>query len=969
MAQAPGPSNIPRATLRLQFNKDFGFDRTAELIPYFAALGISHIYASPFLQARAGSSHGYDITDHAQFNPEVGDAASFDRMIEILHAHGMGLILDFVPNHMGIGGSDNGWWLDVLEWGQTSPFAPFFDINWLPAEIALRGKVLLPFLGDHYGNVLEKGELELKFDAAEGAFSVWYYSHRFPIAVRHYPQILKPVIDALGDEGRDLTKLIQGFRTIGTGSRSVARQAMVRREAQELKRQLATLVAGNQVLRAELDRTLDRLNGVPGRSETFTDLHALLEQQAYRVAFWRVAADEINYRRFFDINDLAGLRMERPELFELAHQLVFRLIAEGKLQGLRMDHIDGLYDPVGYCERLQERVAYLLHQNRVGGFSAPDAPALRLRHPLYLLVEKILARHEHLRDDWPVSGTTGYEFMNLVNGLTVESGGEAGLRDAYLRFVGREIEFDTVVVEAKRRVVTRNLVSELNVLSVELYRLAQQNWSTRDYTLTGIRNALIDVVAYFPVYRTYVTPSQVSEEDRRYIDWAISLARKSSELPDTSIYDFLAAALTTDLARDKRPGYRRADVYRTAMKFQQFTGPVTAKAVEDTAFYRYVLLISLNEVGGEPSRFGTSPAAFHHLNQERLRRHPFSLLATATHDHKRGEDARARINVLSEVPGEWGRRARRWAQLNRYKKREIDGRPAPGRNDEYLLYQTLVGAWPLDLDAADAAALGAFADRIVAYMIKAVREAKERSSWAAPNADYEAALERFVRGVLDAERSAGFLHDLADFRRRTDIVGAVNGLAQTLLKLTVPGVPDIYQGTDYWDFSLVDPDNRRPVDYAARRCSLADRSADAARMLADWRNGRIKQHVVARALDLRRRDPVLFGAGDYLPVDVVGDHAARIVAFVRRYGSAVALTVVPRLVTPLLDGADRPMPDPGGWGDTALLLSEEMVGKSLSDVMTDRKVRVPREARLRVADLLSDFPVALLSGRPEHPTS
>ncbi|HYG88910.1 MAG TPA: malto-oligosyltrehalose synthase [Azospirillum sp.] len=957
-----GAPAVPRATIRLQFSKDFTFDQATGLAPYFAALGVSHVYASPFLMARSGSTHGYDITDHARFNPEIGDEASFDRFVAALHEYGIGLILDFVPNHMGVGASDNPWWLDVLEWGPASPFAQFFDIDWEPVETRMHGKVLLPFLGDQYGAVLERGELQLKFDAERGAFSVWYWSHRFPVAVRNYPRLLKAAREALGGEGAALDALIAAFAGLGNAPKSVQRQATVHREAEELRAQLAATVAESPAIADAVERAVTAVNGTPGQPESFQELHRLLEEQHYRVAFWRVAADEINYRRFFDINDLAGLRIERPELFELAHRLVFRLIGEGKLQGIRLDHIDGLFDPVEYCERLQDRAAYLTLNV---GASALDPPGVRLKQPFYVVVEKILAHHETLREGWPVAGTTGYEFMVLVGGLFVDPAAEEPMTKTYHGFIRREVDFEKLVVETKRKVMLSSLSSELHVLASQIHRLAQESWNTRDFTFTGIRRALVDVAACLPVYRTYVTADRVDEADRKYLDWAVARARKMAGAADASVYAFLHGVLTTDLAREQegsgrgRHGYKPADVVAIAMKFQQFTGPVMAKSLEDTVFYRYFRLVALNEVGGEPSRWGTSLSAFHHVNHERLKRFPFNLLATATHDHKRGEDTRARICVLSEMPDLWEQRVRRWHRMNRFKKREIEGLAAPGRNDEYMLYQMLVGAWPLDLDWPSGAGLQDFCERICAYMTKAVREAKVRSSWTAPNADYEDALQRFVQGVLDPERSATFLAELMDLLETVAPVGALNGLSQTLLKLTAPGVPDIYQGTDFWDLSLVDPDNRRPVDYAARHKALTD-APPVERLIDGWRDGRVKQFVVARTLDLRKREAALFAAGEYRPVEAVGEHAERVVAFLRRAGDGFALVVAPRLTLPLMQGIAAPLPPAEAWGDTALMLPELPEGAAPVDVFTGRAADLPSDGRLPLADLLDRFPLALL---------
>jgi (1->4)-alpha-D-glucan 1-alpha-D-glucosylmutase len=644
--------------------------------------------------------------------------------------------------------------------------------------------------------------------------------------------------------------------------------------------------------------------------------------------------------------------MERGEAFEATHRLLLRLIAEGKLQGVRLDHIDGMYDPRGYCQRLLSRVGDVLAEGRGG--NAPNSDP-RAGEPIYLLVEKILARHENLREDLPVAGTTGYEFMNLVNGLFVDPAAERTLNATYHRFIDQEPEFEQIVLAAKQGILRYSLNSELHVLGHEFHRLAQESWTTRDFTLTGLREALADIITRFPVYRTYISEEGGQPEDRRDLDWAVSRARKETALVDHTVFDFLHAALSTDLVGTR--GFERAHVIATAMHFQQLTGPVMAKSLEDTAFYRYHRLISLNEVGGEPGNFGVSLSAFHHLMHQQQQRLPASMLATATHDHKRGEDVRVRIDVLSEVPLDWRRRVRRWARLNRFRVKEVDGRPVPGRNDEYLLYQTLVGSWPLGLGADDAAGLAAYAERIAAYMMKASREAKQRTSWAAPDADYESGLERFVRRILDPQDGRAFLADLLPFQAQIALVGALNGLAQTLLKLTAPGVPDTYQGCELWDLSLVDPDNRRPVDFELRRAMLAA-DADPAELLSSWQDGRVKQHVVARTLALRRAAPALF-AGDYTPLQTTGLHAERLVAFARRTDDATLIVIVPRLVAPLLDGVDIPLPPPAAWGDTRVALPD-LPGGRLHNPLSGKAIESDPEG-LTAAEALADLPVVLLT--------
>jgi (1->4)-alpha-D-glucan 1-alpha-D-glucosylmutase len=852
---------------------------------------------------------------------------------------------------MGVG-SDNPLWLDVLEWGQASAYAEFFDIDWEASARGPQGKILLPVLGDHYGRVLEAGELVLGVDAEAGSLHVGYFDNRFPIGVRHYPRLLQLAMERLGGSTADLTRLVESFASLAAGGASAARRTSRRRETAVHKEELAALLAADPATRAALDATVASINGTPGRPESFRRLHQLLDDQAYRLAFWRVASSDINYRRFFDINELAGLRMERPEVFEHTHRMLLRLIAEGKVQGVRLDHIDGLYDPAGYCRRLLNQAAAAI--SAAGGDAMPEP---RLGAPIYLLVEKILARHEHLREDLPVAGTTGYEFMALVGGVSVDPSAERSLTNTYQRFAGREIDYEEVVAEAKAHILGYSLDSELHVLADELYRLAQQSWSTRDYTLSGLRQALTEVIVRFPVYRTYITEEGPKPEDRRYLDWAVGHARKRSGLVDRSIFDFLRAALSTDLTQNR--DYQKRDVIATAMRFQQLTGPVMAKSVEDTAFYRYHRLICLNEVGGEPNQFGTSPAAFHHVMQQRQRRHPHTMLAIATHDHKRGPDVRARIAALSEMPAEWRRRVRRWATLNRFKRQEVDDQRVPGRNDEYLLYQTLVGAWPFEITAPDDPGLSDFAERIVGYMIKASREAKVRTSWTAPDTDYEAGLERFIRRVLDPQDSRVFLSDLLPFQAKVALIGAVNGLAQTLLELTAPGVPDTYQGAELWDPSLVDPDNRRPVDYDLRARFL-QQQAPVGSLLQGWQDGRIKQHLVARALALRRADPELFASGTYVPLAATGEHADRIVAFARQSGSAALIVAVPRLIAPMLDGCTIPLPPPEAWRDTELQILAELQGKSAADQLSGEHRELPTSGGLPIARLLGGFPIAAL---------
>ena len=901
-----------RATYRLQFHKGFTFRDATALVPYLARLGISHIYASPLMEARPGSTHGYDIVYHNRLNPETGTEGEFAALTAAVKAQGMGLILDIVPNHMAVGGADNAWWLDVLEWGELSAYAAYFDINWDPLREDLKGRVLLPVLGEQYGAVLERGEIVLRFEPSEGSFSAWYYNHRFPISPFNYAAILE-------HGGPVLARFTVDFAALRRLSAAKARN-----RAAELKRKLAAAITDPGIVPA-IAAALLAFAGRPGRPPSFRRLHRLLEAQAYRLASWRVAAEEINYRRFFNINDLAGLRIELPELFAATHRMVFAMIERGDIQGLRIDHIDGLFDPAAYCASLREEAG----------------------EPLYITVEKILARYERL-PEWPIAGSTGYDFANQALALFVDPDGELAMTQLYRRITGRGEDFDAVLYASKKRIMRINLASEINVLARRFHRLAVSDWRSRDFTFNGMLSALEEVIAAFPVYRTYVGPQGAGADDRRYIDWAIGLAKARWRPSDTTILDFIQDVLLADLL-----GHSRSeDVLRTAMQFQQVTGPVMAKAFEDTAFYRDFRLLALNEVGGDPRRFGMSAAAFHHLTQERARLWPRAMLTTATHDTKRGEDARLRIALLSEMPREWGRRVTHWLRLNRRHRAERDGEPVPDRNIEYLFYQMLVGAWPVALDPGDRAAVAELTERIAAAMIKSVREGKEQSSWSYPNLDYEAGLTRFVQGVLDASYANPFLADFADFIGLIARPAAIASLAQLVLKLTVPGVPDIYQGGELWDFSLVDPDNRRPVDFAQRRRLLDEISDMSGGELAGaWQDGREKLFITARLLGLRRNYLELFAAGDYQPVGIgEGRNADRLCAFTRRYRESALVVGVPRLTYDLF--RDR---EPADFGTTEIALPAPGPWRN---VFTGTKLtgRKPLPAN----ELFRDFPVAVL---------
>ncbi|HVI10658.1 MAG TPA: malto-oligosyltrehalose synthase [Candidatus Binatia bacterium] len=960
--------HIPRATYRLQLNRDFTFSQASEIVPYLSELGVSHCYLSPCLKARPGSMHGYDIVDHNSFNPEIGTAEDFDALVAALHAHGMGVIMDIVPNHMGVMGADNAWWLDVLENGEASIYASFFDIDWHPLKEELQSKVLIPVLSDHYGVVLENGDLKLTFDATRGEFSIFYQVHRFPVNPRQYPAILQhcvaTITEKLGEQNQDVLEfqsLITAFGHLPVRQEITPEQIAERNRDKEIhKRRLAELCARRPEIVACIESALRKMNGTPGDPSSFEDLHELVKAQAYRLANWRVAADDINYRRFFDTNDLAGICMENESVFEATHRLVLKLISEGKVNGLRLDHPDGLYNPAQYFERLKRGIAAAVGE---------PANEKECSEPGYVAIEKILLGQEKLPENWAICGTTGYEFANLVNGLFVDASALMRMERLYRSFTKETLDYRELAYRCRKLIMQVTLASELNVLANRLARIALSRRRTCDFTLNSLSDALTEIVAAFPVYRTYVSGEGVSHNDAQNIGMAIALAKWRSTAADTSIFDFIHEVLLTRIAEGQNPAYKDA-VTTFAMKFQQFTGPVMAKGVEDTAFYRYNRLLSLDEVGSDLRKFGVTPSEFHAANQERLQSWPHTMLATSTHDTKRSEDVRARIDVLSEIPGLWRLRVRDWHRFNSSHRTTVNERHAPSHNDEYALYQTLLGAWPLDLnEQSNKEAWESFSCRIEEYMLKVVREAKQHTSWVNRNAEYEDAVSSFVKAVLSPGPENRFLGDFIPLQRRVARMGVWNSLSQTLLKLTSPGVPDIYQGNEVWDLSLVDPDNRRPVDYGRRRqvldCVKGCRDgagASPAQMLETPEDGRLKMFVTWKALAVRRERADLFREGEYLPLTVRGTKAAHVVAFARKLGGQIALVAAPRLIGGLVFDGDLPPIGPQIWGDTHIVWNLNEGQRVYNSVLSGAPLTVTAE--IPVAQLLSDFPAALCLSTP-----
>ena len=979
----PCTSRRPASTYRLQLTKEFTFDRAAEVVPYLHALGVTDLYLSPILDAAPGSTHGYDVVDHGRVSRELGGDEGYARLCDAAARHGLGQLVDFVPNHMGVG-PQNTWWMEVLENGPSSRYAYFFDVDWRPVKTELENKVLVPILGDQYGVVLENGELRLRREG--GSFFITYYEHRFPVAPRQVPQVLAHRLEELREKLGPREPSVWELESICTSlvklaPRSEADPQKVAERAREkevAKHRLAALCDASLAVREHIDANVELFNGHVGDPRSFDLLDRLLDAQAYRLAFWRVAGEEINYRRFFDVNGLAAIKMEDERVFDEAHRLVLDLFRRGLVNGLRIDHPDGLYDPTAYFRRLQcsalleqalglaeARGARLepgqvaeLRQRIEAGLAEGELPP----RTLYVVAEKILSTRERMPESWAIDGTTGYEFLASVSGLFVARAAEESITEGYARFTGLREDYRDVAYRNKRLITSSSMASEINMLAHRLNRISETNRRTRDFTLNELRRALVEFVSNFPVYRTYVTPQgEVDQRDRQYVEATLQRARRRSPVTDPSIYDFLRDVLLLRYP-DALSAAERAEWLEFTLKLQQVTGPVAAKALEDTAFYTYDRLLSLNEVGGEPREFGTPVQAFHELNGTRRERWPGSLAATSTHDTKRSEDVRVRLAALSEVPREWRALTARWHRQNRQFKTDVEGEPAPDRNDEYLLYQTLVGSFPDPAPRAGTEEARCYLARVTAYAEKALREAKTHTSWTHIDTGYERAVTRFIEGVL---ASPEFMESFLPFARRVAAAGRLSSLSQVALKLASPGPCDVYQGCELWDLSLVDPDNRRPVDFALRSRLLDDLArragegpaarAELAREVSQpeaMRDGRAKLLLLHLGLQLRRDHPALFLEGGYQPLSADGPHADRVVAFARRRGDEALLCVAPRLVLGLLDASDGGAPRWQGQ----LPLPAGLPGP-LTDVVTG--ARHEGEA-LALSDLFTGFPVTLL---------
>ncbi|MBT9300550.1 malto-oligosyltrehalose synthase [Pseudomonas sp. TAE6080] len=900
-----------RATQRLQFHQGFTLDDAVPLVPYFASLGISHLYASPLLKARAGSMHGYDVVDPTTVNPQLGGEPALRRLVATLRAHDMGLILDIVSNHMAVGGSDNPWWLDLLEWGRLSPYSEFFDIQWHSPDPLLKGQLLMPFLGSDYGEALQNGTLPLRFDQAQGRFFVEHYEHRFPICPSDYGDILRahPALKDLADRFSAL-----------------AYQADAWPLAASLKQELMQQACDPLIL-AAIEHAL---GGFDARQpEGFSRLHQLLEQQAYRLASWRTAADDINWRRFFDVNELGGLRVERATVFEATHHKIFQLISEGLVDGLRIDHIDGLADPRGYCRKLRRRVDAL-------------SPG---RH-LPIFVEKILGAGETLPADWRVDGTTGYEFMNQVSLLQHDPQGFEALSQLWSGVSERPSAFIEEAWLARQQILNGSLAGDFESVAQALLQVARADVMSRDLTLGAIRRALQALVVHFPVYRTYISACGRSATDEAVFQQALAGARVTLSEADWPVLDYLQQWLGGQPWRDRPVGQPRKILKHACVRFQQLTSPAAAKAVEDTALYRSAVLLSRNDVGFNTEQFSAPLADFHAANRQRLATSPDNLLATATHDHKRGEDSRARLAVLSECAPWYAEQVQQWRRLALLLR---DDPAVPSAGDELILYQVLLGSWPLDLDLQ---APRGYQQRLWQWQQKALREAKLHSSWSAPNEIYEQGVEAFLSRLLLEPSGLALRTAIHAAAEAIAPAGALNGLAQSLLRITVPGVPDLYQGDEFWDLSLVDPDNRQAVDFSVRQRALA---AEPQALLERWRDGHLKQALIAQVLNLRKAHPLLFARGRYEPLEVLGRHAQRVVAFSREYQGQWLLVVVPRWAHALLESSAKPRVDAQVWGDTRVTLPFDATLQNWKGLLQTGAVTPNKE--LMVSAALGDVPV------------
>lgn len=926
---------IPLATYRIQFNADFNFNHVQEIIDYLQDLGISDLYASPIFKARSGSTHGYDIVDQSQLNPELGTQEDFDQLMEKIKNQGMGWLQDIVPNHMAYD-SQNKYLTDIFEYGADSDYLDFFDIDWEHPHNDFKGRVLAPLLGDFYGNCLENGQLTISYE--DEVLYVNYYSLKFPLKIESYTYLvshrLKELEERLGRRHPNVIKLLGVLYVLKNIPNETSSQDR-RSQALFAKGLLWELYQENADIKKIIDENIQYLNGETGDSESFNFLDKLLSEQIFRLSYWKVGAEELNYRRFFTVNELISVKVEDEKVFNKTHDLIFKLVRSGKFTGLRIDHIDGLYNPLQYLQSIREKVGNV-----------------------YLTVEKILEIEEDLPSLWPIEGTSGYEFLIYVNSLFCQSKNEDRFSQIYRDATGLAVSFKQLLINKKRLIANRNLAGDADNLAQLLKQIAGQYRYGRDLTLHGLQTAILEVLVRFRVYRTYINEGQISEADRYYVQFAVQEAKgKHPELINelNLIEKFLLLEYDPYLSDENKRLW-----LHFVMKFQQFSGPLTAKGVEDTLFYVYNRFVSLNEVGGAPNHFGITPDTLHQFNKKRAKSWPHTLNTTSTHDTKRSEDLRARLNVISEIPDEWEAQVRTWMALNREQKTETDGRIIPDGNDEYFLYQNLIGSYPFDeIEYPE------FVERVKQFAIKAVREAKFHTAWLRPDSVYEEGYLAFIDKILNTSQDNNFLQQFITFQQKIAFYGIFNSLSQTLIKITSPGLPDFYQGTELWDFSLVDPDNRRPVDYQKRIEFIKEiktrSQKDILSLIEELKqtpeDGRIKLFLTTQALVIRQQYLEVYQQGTYIPLEVTGDYAEHILAFGRTYGQTITITVVPRFLTSLVEPKQFPLGN-NIWKDTAIKLPEDWTN-DWKEMITNQRIKGNHS--LNIGDILTVFPVALLA--------
>ncbi len=930
---------IPVATYRIQFNADFTFNHARKIADYLAQLGVSELYASPIFAATTGSTHGYDVVNPNQLNPELGTQEDFEALVSALQKHQMGWLQDIVPNHMAYNGQ-NQWLMDVLENGPSSRYVEYFDLAWNAPFEATQDPILVPLLGDFYGACLENGEIQLQFD--ERGLSVNYYSLKIPLRLESYAtfltQNLGQLTRTLGRKHPYFIRLLGILYILKNLSSDVAGQQR-EDQADFVKGMLWELYNDSPEIKNFIDENIQIFNGEKGNPASFNLLDALLSDQFFRLSYWKVGAEEINYRRFFTVNELISVKVENLKVFNQTHDLICRLVQEGKFTGLRIDHIDGLFDPTEYLERLQEKT-----------------------DDTYITVEKILQPGENLPSVWQMQGTSGYDYMNFINGIFCQMDSQERFDQIYFDITGNDTPFEELVAEKKHLIIDKNLAGDIDNLAVSMKKIASKYRYGNDFTVNGLKRALAEVLTRFPIYRTYTNANGVLEGDRVYIETVIQTAKEHTTLLQNEL-NFIEKLLLLQYDDILTQAEKDQWLY-LVMRIQQYTGPLMAKGVEDTVLYVYNRLLALNEVGGNPERFGIPLSEFHEFNRVRQEQWFNAMSATATHDTKRGEDVRARLNVLSEVPDEWHQHVRRWSEMNRTHKTKLKGAAMPDRNDEYAFYQTLIGAFPFTSGLSfDETEYNTFVNRVKDYMLKAIRESKVYTAWLRQNSTYEEACTNFVKTVLDNPEQNIFLEDFLPFQQRIAFYGIFNSLSQTLIKITSPGIPDFYQGTELWDFSLVDPDNRRPVDFEQRQTYLtdiqaridADLSGLLVDLLANQEDGRIKLFLTVQALKARTQYLDVFQCGDYHALPATGKFKEHVIGFARSTKTTTIIAIAPRFLTGVIQPGEQPLGQQV-WGDTCLQVPNKGVS-TWRNLLTQETMQA--NGAMSVGQALHSFPVAL----------